>query len=252
MPAQGRNKKTARAGAAREIHAGGRRGVILHSHLFGRTDTMTVRGEEMFVVLLVTALSLDAFAASLAYAAGRVKIPMRSMLVISLVCTAVLAASVGLGCVIRPFVAPGAARLIGFGLLLGIGVAKSFESFLKRAVAQSRNRENHFRLRLFDIHFVLTVYADNIRADADESKVLSAKEALYLAYALSIDGLAAGFGCGLYDIQYGRLVVLSFALSLLAVRLGAGFGGLLAKASGQDFSWLGGAILILLAFSKLF
>ena len=38
--------------------------------------------------------------------------------------------------------------------------------------------------KVFDFKFVLQIYADEIKADYDNSKLLSAKEAFYLAIAL--------------------------------------------------------------------
>lgn len=81
--------------------------------------------------------------------------------------------------------------------------------------------------------------------------MLSAKEAVYLALALSLDGFAAGFGFGLTEINYVELIGLSFGSNLLAVFLGSTTGKCLAKLTSFDFSWLGGVILILLAFTKL-
>jgi putative sporulation protein YtaF len=98
---------------------------------------------------------------------------------------------------------------------------------------------------------VLTVYADNIKADSDNSKVLSSKEAIYLALALSLDGFAAGFGFGLTEFSYLQMILLSFVSNIIAVSLGYIFGELLTKVTDKDFSWLGGAILIILAFTKL-
>ena len=106
-------------------------------------------------------------------------------------------------------------------------------------------------MKLFDLNFVLTVYADSDKADIDRSKTLSAREALYLALALSIDGFAAGFGWGLASVNFIELIILSFASNLLAVALGYLLGKLLTKITKHDFSWIGGLILIVLAFTKL-
>ena len=69
-------------------------------------------------------------------------------------------------------------------------------------------------MKIFDLNFVLTVYADAEKADADQSKTLSAGEALTLALALSVDGFAAGFGWGLTHINYIELILLSLVSNL--------------------------------------
>ena len=55
----------------------------------------------MLQIFLTAALSIDAFIASFAYGSNKVKIPFHSCLIISAVCTAVLAASLSLGYIIK-------------------------------------------------------------------------------------------------------------------------------------------------------
>ncbi len=205
----------------------------------------------MFQILLVTALCLDAFTASLSCGVSGTRMTKAAALVISVVCTGALAVSAGLSAAVRGLIAPETASVISFTLLLVIGLTKSFESFLKRWIARGDDRKNQVRLRMFDLHFVLTVYADSRKADIDENKTLSLREALYLALALSLDGLGAGFGWGLSSGSYWRLLALSLVSNILAVTLGYVVGKLLHKKTGRDLSWLGGVILTALAFTKL-
>jgi putative sporulation protein YtaF len=205
----------------------------------------------MFQILLVTALCLDAFTASLAYGVGKTKMPPVTIVVISLICTSVLALSTGIGTAARNIISPNLSSIISFAVLLVIGTVKSFESFLKRSIAKKGNRENQFKMKLFDLNFVLTVYADSEKADIDNSKTLSVKEAVYLALALSLDGFAAGFGWGLASVNYLELILLSLLSNILAVTLGYFLGKLLTRITKFDFSWIGGIILVILAFTKL-
>ena len=205
----------------------------------------------MFQILLVTALCLDAFTASLSCGVSRTRIPPLPALVISLVCTAALALSAGLGAAATALIPPSVSGVVSFVLLLLIGAVKSLEYFLKRMISGKDNKNKQISMKLFDLNFVLTVYADTDRADIDQSKTLSVKEAVYLALALSIDGFAAGFGWGLTQINYIELILLSLLSNLLAVALGYFLGKLLTKLTKVDFSWVGGLILILLAFTKL-
>jgi putative sporulation protein YtaF len=205
----------------------------------------------MIQILLVTALCLDAFAASLAYAINKTEIPFRSMTVISLICTTVLGISLGIGSAVKQIIPVNVTGIICFIILLCIGIIKCFECIFKHYILKNQKSEKQIKLKLFDINFVLMVYADNIKADIDNSKVLSSKEAVYLALALSLDGFAAGFGYGLTDINYFEIIILSLISNIIAVSLGYVLGKFLAKITDIDFSWLGGVILIILAFMKL-
>ena len=105
--------------------------------------------------------------------------------------------------------------------------------------------------KLFDFKFVLEIYIDEIKADFDQSRRLNAKEALALAVALSIDGLAAGFGSALGNINYTRILLLSLIFHMAAVWIGVWVGQRLARKIKINMSWVSGAILISLALVRL-
>ncbi|MBP1737460.1 MAG: sporulation rane protein YtaF [Oscillospiraceae bacterium] len=205
----------------------------------------------MFLAVLIIALCLDTFTTSFAYGVSQTKIPIASMAIIGVICTAALTVSTVVASGVSQLIPVSVTQVICVLILFALGLVKSFESVLKRYIAKSRNRSGQLRLTLFDVHFVLTVYADNSKADIDQSKVLSPAEAVYLALALSLDGFAAGFGFGLTEVNYVWLVLLSFMSNVLAVFLGCAAGKLITKMTKFDFSWLGGVILMLLAVSKL-
>ncbi|MHB1151443.1 MAG: manganese efflux pump [Eubacteriales bacterium] len=204
----------------------------------------------MIQILLVTALCLDTFAAGFSYTVNNTRIPLKSITIISFICTAVLTCSLSISSAVKQIIPVNITGIVCFTLLFTIGLMKCFESFIKSWISAGQYSK-HFKLKLFDINFVLMVYTDNIKADIDNSKLLSPKEAVYLAIALSLDGFAAGFGYGLTDINYLEIIVLSFVSNILAVMLGSVSGKFLRNYTDFDFSWLGGVILILLAFSKL-
>lgn len=101
------------------------------------------------------------------------------------------------------------------------------------------------------LNFILHVYADPPAADIDASCTLSVREAFTLALALSIDGLAVGFGTALSSISMMPVMLLSLSLGLLAVKSGAMLGNHLSRALPFDLSWVSGALLIFLAFLRL-
>ena len=102
------------------------------------------------------------------------------------------------------------------------------------------------------MNFVLQVYADETKADFDNSKVLTIKESLYLASALSFDSIAVGFGDSLGNNDYIFSIVLCFFIGVLAVSLGQLLGKKLIEKSNLNLSWLSGIILMILAIKRLF
>ena len=67
--------------------------------------------------LLAAALSVDTFVACFAYGAEKIRIPFSSVMVISGVCSAILAVSLLLGRVFFPLIADSVTRIVCFLLL---------------------------------------------------------------------------------------------------------------------------------------
>ncbi|WP_368239350.1 manganese efflux pump, partial [Clostridium tertium] len=106
--------------------------------------------------------------------------------------------------------------------------------------------------KLFDFNVVLQVYADETKADFDKSKILTSKEALYLAFALSLDSLAVGFGSSLISINYIQVFAVALLIGIVAILLGAFIGKKFVETTNINLSWLSGAMLIILAFLRAF
>jgi putative sporulation protein YtaF len=205
----------------------------------------------MFQFLLAAALCLDAFAAGFSFGAAKTRLGLKPILVICVVCTALLVAAAALGSAALLVVPAEAARAVSFALLLVIGLIKSFESAFKSYFKSRENVRSKLTVRLFDVRFVLSIYAEPEKADFDASKSISPREAVFLAAALSLDGLSAGFGWGLGGADYILLAVFSLVSNFLALALGYLAGRAVSRASGVDLSRLGGLLLILTAFLRL-
>ena len=203
------------------------------------------------IVLLVLALSLDAFAAGFSYGAGKIKIPFISALIISIICTAVLAAALFLGQFVASFISPLVSLWVSFAILLLIGLIKLFDALVKSYIKKHKGLDKEVTLKIFSLRFVLGIYADPIEADKDESKVLSAGEAVGLALALSLDSLTVGFGAGMEIGGFIWLIGLSLVFSIALLYLGGFLGKLLSEKSKVNLSWLSGAILIALAVARV-
>ena len=201
--------------------------------------------------------SLDAFTASFSYGSNRIHIPWRSTQMINLVCTAILGLSLFIGAKIQRFLPGWLAILICFVLLLILGLIKLLDSVAK-SIIRKHNKQNknelqkEFTFSMFHFQFLLRLYANPEEADIDASKTLSAKEAIALAVSLSLDGIAVGFGVALGSAFLPAILLASLLANTIAIQLGCHLGNRIARATRFNISWVGGAMLILLAFSKLF
>lgn len=202
-------------------------------------------------ILLVTALSIDAFVASIAYGTNKIKIPFRSVTTINFVCTFLLGVSLYFGSIVREVIPGNFVGLIGILILLILGIYQLFEGLVKGYLKRYLIKDKKMNFSLFDFKFVLQIYVDETKADIDQSRRLNSKEAFALAIALSVDGLAAGFGSALGKINYGQILLCSLLFHMLAVWGGVWLGGRFAQKTKVNMSWVSGAILISLALVRL-
>lgn len=208
-------------------------------------------GSILQLILLIIALSADAFAASFAYGADKVKIPPLSAVIVALLADFLLMLSLFIGHLLKAYVPPAFTTVFSFLILFVLGSIKLFDSSIRKKIRENRFNSKKVQVKTKNLRFILTVYAAPEAANTADVEVLSPAEALSLGLALSLDSAAAGFGAasGKYSLPLAAL--LTFLISLCAVSGGCRLGRLLASKSGFNFSVIGGILLILLAFSKL-
>lgn len=210
---------------------------------------MNITFPQLFV--LITALSLDAFAASFIYGVDNVRIPPLSVFIITGIPTGILLLFLFLGKWFGGMVSERAASALCFLILFLLGIARLFDSTLKSLIRRSGIGQKKVCFSFSDLKFILTVYADPEKANKEDISVLSPGEALSLGTALSLDSAAAGFGAGMLVFHLPGVFLLSLVLNTAAVLSGSVLGRHLIKKMSFDPSWLSGILLLALAFSKL-
>lgn len=202
-------------------------------------------------VILASTLSVDAFLASFAYGSNKIKIRFSTVLIISLVSSGILGVFLFLGGIVRPYLPPKISSVLCFAVLFLIGMTKILDNLMKSIIRRVGNLSKNIHFSFFHLRFILNVYADPEAADVDQSGILSPLEACSLAIALSLDGMAAGFGAGLGEVHGIAVFLASFVTNTLAAVLGEAVGIRMSSSLRFNMSWLSGVVLIALAVSKL-
>ena len=200
-------------------------------------------------LLLVFTLSLDAFVTSIAYGTNQIKIPFASVTIINITCSGFLALSLFLGSIIKKIIPESITLMFSFLILMLLGIFYLFQSIIKNHISKSPALNKEVKLKISDL--IINIYIDETSADFNKSKNLDPKEALCLATALSLDSLAIGFGSSLADINYIQVILFSLFSDMIAVWLGLLIGRKLVEKSDINISWLSGAILMILAITKI-
>lgn len=208
-------------------------------------------GNVLESILLVLALSLDAFAASIAYGLNDIKIPIRSILIIDFVCAFFLSLSMLIGSMFRVLIPERFLIIVSFLILLSLGIYYLFEGIVKANLEKALKSNKKIKVNVFNLDLIVEIYVDQTKADINYSKDLSSKEALYLGTALSLDSIAVGFGSGIVDINYLQVIIFSLIFGIVAIWGGLFMGRKVALNTKIDISWLSGIILIILAILKI-
>lgn len=202
-------------------------------------------------ILFVIALSVDAFVASMTYGTDRIEIGWGCASIMSGVCSLLLVLAMFAGGLLGGILAEDAASWISFGVLFAIGSIKLFDGSIKAMLKKNKNLHREICFSAFHLRFILGIYANPLEADVDHSRTLSPVEAVALALSLSLDGIGAGVGAGIGKMNSGTVLVISFIMGVFAILAGCKIGRRLVEAGRWEMPWLGGVIMLLLAFLRL-
>jgi len=200
---------------------------------------------------IAISISLDALAASFAYGCKKIKIPVTSLIIISLVCAIVIGLSFLFGTMLTGHIPNWLAIGLSFTILFVIGIIKLFDSITKTIIRKYTQINKEIKLSVLNFKLVLRLYADPEVADVDVSKSISPQEAVVLATSLSLDGFAIGLGAAMIGVNGWILVTLTLVIGFAALLFGCWLGNKAAHKLRFNISWLAGIILIGLAFAQL-
>lgn len=200
---------------------------------------------------LVLALSLDTFTAGVALGTQKIMVPFRSVLAISLTCSASLWLAISLGGWIGNWISPRTGAVIGCIILVMMGSVRLFDGVIKELLRRCCENKEGMVFYRKNLKIFLQVCVDSAQADFNRSQSLSVPEAISLAAALSVDGLAAGVGAGILDVSHWLIFLIAMLINLFAVHLGCRTGIRFSRKHEQDISWVAGVLLIVLGLIKL-
>lgn len=214
--------------------------------------------ELLFYALFALALNLDSFGAGLAYGTRQIKVPLLSLVIISLISMAAISVSMLGGQILQAFVPPFLVHRLGGVLLLMIGIwvlmqARQGEKQAEKKPLSENTAVRKLEIRIRPFGLVILVLREPARADLDSSGVISPGEAFVLGAALAMDAFGAGFAVSMLGFSIGITVLVvgmgHFLLTYAGILAGR---TVLAGKVGRRFTTLPGCILILLGLSKIY
>ena len=193
------------------------------------------------LIFLVVTICSDSFAASAAICSAGIKIPLRSIFVISLTGAISFVLPIYFAEYLGAFIPEMLCRIISCILLLFLGAMNLFSKPIKSHQPIKKGCTNPIRL-----------FFDGTAADADNSKILSAREAFFLSLALSADSFVTGISAGLSKLEIIPLAFLTLASGFVSVCAGVAAGSCISSAKDMNLQRICGIMLIILALWCVF
>lgn len=219
------------------------------------------------LTLLAFAVSLDSFGVGITYGLKQVKIPLLSIVIISVLSGVVIGISMQVGVLLAHFVSPTIASAVGAIILIVMGLWSLVQMLVQKEkdqvldpvkvekIEKSLNppvERQVFSLEIRKLGLVIQILRTPSSADVDKSGSISGYEAMWLGIALSLDAFGAGLGAALLGFSplSTSLVIALFSGSFLVMGMNAGF-RFATKSWTRHMTALPALMLIIMGIMKL-
>ena len=185
------------------------------------------------LVILSVALSIDGFGVGVSLGMRGMKIPFKSIVVIS-ICSAI---SLGVAMLIGEFislhVSQGAAEKTGGVILILLGIWLVYQFFKKeKDTMEAQSKEKIiFNYEIKSLGVVISILQKPTDVDFDKSGTINGVEALVLGIALSLDAFGAGIGAAMIGISPLILAAAIGFMSSIFIWSGLQSGKILSKST---------------------
>lgn len=204
----------------------------------------------LHILILVLALCMDTFVASMAYGANKVQISWEKIVVMNAICSGSLGFALMAGGLLDEIIPQSMTRLICFISLFLLGIIKLLDYSVKKYINRNAALHKGIAFSFSGLKVIINIYGNPLAADWDHSQSLSWKEIVFLSFAMSIDSLLAGALSAFLEIPVGLTVGTALVMGILVMYGGLLLGRRLAARLSVDLSWLSGVLFLILAFTK--
>lgn len=202
------------------------------------------------IILLVLALCMDTFVASMAYGANKVTIAWRKIVVMNAICSGSLGAALAAGRLLDGLVPESMTRVVCVASLSLLGIVKLLDYFIKKYINHHASLHKGLTFTFSGLQVIVNIYGNPMAADWDDSKSLSWKELFFLSFAMSIDSLIAGALSAFMKIPVGLTMGTALICGTFMMYMGLYLGEKVAARIKCDLSWVGGVLFLILAVTK--
>lgn len=201
--------------------------------------------------LFFLAVSLDSMTAGFSYGTQKVHIKASAFFLLVCIPAVFITAANRISHLLSFFLPKEALPFLSFFLLFLIGCSKLLESLIRHLAKKHPSLARNWGCRIKQLNIIFTIYLSPEDANKEDLQVLSAKEALLLSLALSLDSILVGMAFTTGPVSWLSFLLFAMLFNLLLFSIGYFLGRLLCKVLHMDLSWLSGLFLLLLALHAL-
>jgi len=220
------------------------------------------------LLVLAFAVSLDGFGVGITYGLRKIRMPLWSLLMVTICSATMIAVAMQVGSVLTDYVSEEWAQDIGALILIGVGSFALYNIVTQKekepldpalpvpnvdAAAPVPVKKTVLRLELKKIGLVIQILRTPSSADVDRSGDISLKEAVVLGFALSMDGFGAGIGASLVGFHSVQTALTIALMNMLFIYTGIKVGRRFADMKMlRKMAFLPGLMLIVIGITKFF
>ena len=188
------------------------------------------------ILLFIVSANIDNLVISISYGIKKIKIPLISNIVISLISLIGTAAAMLLGKSTLSFIPSYAANILGSSILILIGAV----CIIKYCFGEPKGNEKACPVENLE------------RYDKDESGVIDIIESVSVGMLLTANNFGLGIGASAYGLDIVVMSAGSFAVSIISIFLGNTIGkSRLSKIAGKYAEIISGIIILILGLQGL-
>lgn len=211
------------------------------------------------LLLLSISVSIDSFGIGITYGLKNMKITNLARFILFIISITITTIAIYLGNIISCFLPAIFTELLGTFLLILMGSFIIFECFhpnQNKISSLNTNLEptiHKFFIR--SLGMTIQIIKNPISSDIDGSKMIDAKEAIYLGFALSIDSLCIGIGSSVLGYHSILFPIFVSLFQLLFISIGSIIGKKITQSSkipNKFWNIISGILLIFIGLSKMF
>ncbi len=209
--------------------------------------------EYIAAILFALAVSADGFAVGVAYGIRKIKIPVLSLLVVSLASASAVTVSMLCGKALAHFCSPAFAFQLGAALIIIIGGYFLLPAFRDKICDIQRSEDQPLvSLEIKSLGIIINILKEPSQADFDCSGEISLREAFFLGLALAMDALGAGVGMAMTGFGILFTAISVGVLKFILVNIGVMLGQVLPNEKYKSASALAaGLILLAIGFCQM-